>query len=153
MSIRPSLLLLALLAGSPLQGSLWPLEFEPPACDGSGPNDVDFLNPFCPWVQQFFLDQIGEGCGGGAYCPDLPVTRQQLAMLMEKAMRGTSTWDPARGVYVRTLIVHPVPGDPLASGAALLAARDSITGNSVTNPWLLNSSPGRTTWATAPSSG
>ena len=142
MRIRPRLLVLVLLAPSLSSRLALAAEFVPPACDGSGPGDVDLGSPFCPWVQQFTLDQISAGCGGGNYCPDDAVTRQQLAVMMERAMRGTATWDPARGVYLRTIIVHPVPGNTTASGTALLAAMASITGNSASNPWLLKIEPG-----------
>jgi hypothetical protein len=135
MRCRLSALLLAILA-SPLPAAV----FTPPACDGSGPGDVLLASPYCPWVQQFTKDGITAGCGGGNYCPDDAVTRQQLAVMMERAMRGTATWDPA--FYVRTVMVHPVPGDPTASGNALLAAMASITTNTATNPYLLKIEPG-----------
>jgi len=57
-------------------------------------DDIDITNPFCPWIQQLKVDEITstDGCGGGKYCPDNPVTRQQLAMLLENAVRGTDTF-------------------------------------------------------------
>ena len=36
-------------------------------------------------------DQVSAGCSLGSYCPQGPLTRQQGAMLIEKAMRGTVT--------------------------------------------------------------
>jgi len=45
---------------------------------------------FDPWIEQFGLDGITAGCGGGNYCPGTPVTRDQMAVFLEKAMRGTS---------------------------------------------------------------
>src|SRR4029453_14738201 len=55
-------------------------------------DDVGIAHPFCPWIQQLKVDEItsAAGCGGGKYCPDNPVTRQQLAMLLENAVRGTN---------------------------------------------------------------
>lgn len=44
--------------------------------------------------------------------------------------------------YVRTIVVSPVPGDDLASGAALQGALASITSNSATNRWLVKVEPG-----------
>lgn len=115
--------------------------FTPPACNAPPFSDV-VLDAFCPWVQQFGADQISAGCDAGKYCPTNPVTRQELAVLLERAMRGTATWDPAQGVYRRTVIVHPVPGSPTDAGAALLAALAGITDNADNNGWLVKLEPG-----------
>ena len=49
--------------------------------------------PFCEWVEQLVVDGISEGCDeAGNFCPNLPVTRGQLAMFLERAMRGTDSW-------------------------------------------------------------
>jgi hypothetical protein len=45
-------------------------------------------------------------------------------------------------VYVRTIIVNPVAGNPTASGTALLNALNGIAGNSATDPYLLKIEPG-----------
>jgi hypothetical protein len=55
--------------------------------------DVPASNLFCPWIEQLAADGVNAGCGEGNFCPDQPVTRQQLALYLEKAMRGTLTWD------------------------------------------------------------
>jgi hypothetical protein len=67
-------------------------QFSPPACVGMPYSDVPELDSFCPWIQQLKVDEITEGCGGGNYCPHNPVTRQQLAMMLERAVRGTATF-------------------------------------------------------------
>lgn len=70
-------------------------QFDPPPCDGAAPFlDVATTHPYCEWIQQLKADEItaGDGCGGGRYCPDNPVTRAQLAMLLERAVRGTETF-------------------------------------------------------------
>lgn len=46
------------------------------------------------------------------------------------------------GPWKRTVIVSPVPGNPIDSGLALVTALDEIVGNSATNPWLLRIEPG-----------
>lgn len=67
--------------------------FEPPSCGSASPySDVSPSSEFCPWIQQLALDHLTSGCGGGKYCPDNPVTRQQLAMILEKAIKGTDTF-------------------------------------------------------------
>jgi hypothetical protein len=61
--------------------------YEPPACNPSSLTflDVPASSLFCRWIEQAARDGITAGCGGGKYCPSLPVTREQLAMLLEKA--------------------------------------------------------------------
>ncbi|GEM_PF-3046102 len=44
--------------------------------------------------------------------------------------------------YRRTVIVSPVPGNPAASGAALLAAYNGVTGATAADPWLVKVEPG-----------
>ena len=67
--------------------------FTPPPCTPPGPfNDVPHQDPFCPWIQQLVTDQITSGCGGANYCPTGAVTRAQMAVFLELAMRGTNTW-------------------------------------------------------------
>ncbi len=123
-------------------------DFTPVPCGAAPFGDVAANQSFCPWIQQLGADQISSGCGSGNYCPNSPVTRVQLAMLLEKAMRGTATWDPWRGAYRRTLIVNPVLiGNPplpdaQASGQRLVALLGEITDNGSSNPYLLRVEPG-----------
>lgn len=67
-------------------------EFDPGTCDSTFP-DVPASSPLCPWIEQLALDGISDGCGGANFCPDLPVTRGQMALFLERAMRGTDTWE------------------------------------------------------------
>lgn len=67
----------------------------PPDCQQFDPRrftDVAFNHPYCPWIEQLANHAISPGCTAGKYCPDDPVTRAQLAMLLEKVMRGTDYW-------------------------------------------------------------
>jgi hypothetical protein len=69
--------------------------YTPPACVPGVPfSDITCTTGFDPWIEQFGADGITAGCGGGLYCPTLPVTREQMAVFIEKAMRGTATWSP-----------------------------------------------------------
>ena len=43
---------------------------------------------------------------------------------------------------IRTVLVSPVPGDPIASGTALRNALANISSPSSTNRWLLKIEPG-----------
>ena len=125
-----------------------PLAFVPQACGGAPFDDVPANHPFCAWIDRLGGDQITGGCDGGNYCPDDAVTRAQLAMMVEKAMRGTAGWDPWRGAYRRTLIVNPILTgnppqlDPLASGQRLVTLLAEINGNAIDNPYLLHLEPG-----------
>ena len=78
------------LPGGPLN------PYTPPACSGV------FSDVACPggfavnWIEEFYNDAITAGCGTNPlrYCPDSTVTRAQMAVFVEKAMRGTGTWSP-----------------------------------------------------------
>jgi len=73
--------------------------FSPPACSSQPYSDVLTGDLFCPWIQQLAADGMTLGCGGGNYCPKNAVTREQLAMLLEKAMRGTEKWTHAESFF------------------------------------------------------
>ena len=69
--------------------------YTPPACVPGVPFiDVTCTTGFDPWIEQFGADGISAGCGGGKYCPGTPVTRDQMAVFIEKAIRGTLAWSP-----------------------------------------------------------
>ncbi len=73
--------------------------YVPPACTGI------FTDVACPdgfavnWIEKLYNDGITAGCGTNplTYCPDANVTRAQMAVFIEKAMRGTSAWTPGTG--------------------------------------------------------
>jgi len=57
--------------------------FVPPGCSGL------FLDVPCPsqyanWIEQLANEQITAGCGGGNYCPALPVLRGPMATFLAK---------------------------------------------------------------------
>lgn len=148
-SMRFSLVLAGILAARPgaagaPQSISAPHLFTPPACQSAPYPDVPTNHPFCPWIQQIKQDMISNGCGAG-FCPDDPVTRQLLATMLERAMRGTSSWEPWRGALRRTLIVNPDvsgPNPPLSSGVRLLDHLAEITDASASNPYLIRLEPG-----------
>ncbi len=80
--------------------------FTPPGCSAGGEMfaDVGANDPFCGWIEQFARDGISAGCGNNNFCPDQPVTRRQLALAIERAMRGTLTFAPAPGGPRRTTV-------------------------------------------------
>ncbi len=70
--------------------------YVPPACTGV------FTDVACPggfavnWIEKFYADGITSGCNAAPleYCPDASVTRAQMAVFVERAMRGTGAWSP-----------------------------------------------------------
>jgi hypothetical protein len=55
----------------------------PPAC-GATPlfNDVPSSSAFCRWIEELARRGVVSGCGGGAYCPTAPVTREQMGVFL-----------------------------------------------------------------------
>jgi hypothetical protein len=54
----------------------------PPACATPVFTDVPASSPFCPWVEELARRGIVTGCGGGAYCPTLDVSREQMSVFL-----------------------------------------------------------------------
>jgi hypothetical protein len=72
--------------------------YNPPALGGgSGFGDVDPIYWAAAWIKQLAADGITGGCGSGNYCPDLPVTRAQMAIFLLRSKYGPSYSPPAVG--------------------------------------------------------
>ena len=56
--------------------------YLPPACATPTFNDVPASSPFCRWVEELARRGVVAGCGGGSYCPTLPVSREQMAVFV-----------------------------------------------------------------------
>jgi hypothetical protein len=66
----------------------------PPTCTGTVFTDVPCTGgPFDPWIEELAGLQITGGCGGGNYCPNNTVTRQQMAVFLLKTFEGFA-YDP-----------------------------------------------------------
>ena len=73
--------------------------YTPPACAGSFP-DVPCPSTFANWIEALAAEGITGGCGGGNYCPQNPVRRDQMAVFLLKAEHGSSYVPPAcTGVF------------------------------------------------------
>jgi hypothetical protein len=116
----------------------------PLPCEGMF-TDVPCGSQFDTWVEQFARDGITSGCAAGKYCPESSVTRRQMAVFVERAMRGASGWPP------HTVLVYHHPaaeaGSDVSSGTELLSLVAAIPDSgtempSATNPWLVKVGPG-----------
>jgi hypothetical protein len=61
--------------------------YVPPACSGLFA-DAPCPGLFTDWIEQLAAEGITAGCGGGNFCPNSPVTRQQMAVFLLKAEHG-----------------------------------------------------------------
>jgi S-layer homology domain len=61
---------------------------QPPACVPGQEmfHDVPASSPFCPFIEELARRGVTGGCGGGNFCPGDPVTRQQMAVFLIKAL-------------------------------------------------------------------
>ena len=116
-------------------------QFAPPPCTGAVFNDVNCSGLFDAWIEQYAADQITGGCGGGNYCPNGPVTRGQMAVFVEKAVRSTSTWSPGQRAFHGTAIGDGAMAQSVnayndtAVGYASLASQSFDNGGT---PWFSN---------------
>jgi IPT/TIG domain/Periplasmic copper-binding protein (NosD)/S-layer homology domain len=67
--------------------------YTPPPCVGLFP-DVPCPSLFAPWIEALSTLGITGGCGGGNYCPQNPVLRQQMAVFLLKALEGSGYVPP-----------------------------------------------------------
>ena len=73
--------------------------YEPPAASGTVFSDVP-PGGFADWIEDLFASGISAGCGGTRFCPSQPVTREQMAVFLLKASRGSAyTPPPASGIF------------------------------------------------------
>ena len=62
------------------------LQVSPAPATATFPNDVPTTHTFFRWVEALAASGISGGCGAGAFCPDAPVTRGQMAVFMATAL-------------------------------------------------------------------
>jgi hypothetical protein len=75
---------------------------EPDSCTSDPFGDVGSLSPYCRWIRQAVEDGVMTACDAGAtsFCPSHPVTREQLAVHLERALRGR-VWGQGRPLTAR----------------------------------------------------
>src|SRR5512135_2979286 len=75
-----------------------------------GARSVPCQDPDWGYIQKFYEDGYTAGCGGGLYCPDSSVQRQQMAVFLLKGEHGPSYTPPS---CMATLYNdEPCPGGP-----------------------------------------
>jgi hypothetical protein len=73
--------------------------YVPPNCSGTFP-DVPCPSTFANWIEALAAEGITGGCGGGNYCPQNPVRRDQMAVFLLKAEHGSGYVPPmCAGIY------------------------------------------------------
>lgn len=103
------------------------LGYGPPPCTGEVFGDVPCTGgSFDSWVEDLAGRGITVGCGGGNYCPDDPVTREQMAALLLKTLLGSGyTPPPCTGTV---FVDVPCTGSPFDPFIEDLAGRGITTG-------------------------
>ncbi len=82
--------------------------YVPPPCIGVF-TDVTCPGTFTDWIEDLYARGIVAGCGPGpAYCPDDPVSRQQMAVFLLKTREGPAYVPPAcQGVFADVPCASP----------------------------------------------
>jgi IPT/TIG domain/S-layer homology domain len=68
--------------------------YTPPPCTGVFA-DVPCSSGFAPWIEAMASEGITGGCGGGNFCPQNPVRRDQMAVFLMKAEHGSGYVPPS----------------------------------------------------------
>jgi hypothetical protein len=72
--------------------------YNPPAVGaGTGFGDVPPAYWAAAWIKQLAAEGITGGCAAGAYCPEAPVTRAQMAVFLLRSKYGPGYNPPGVG--------------------------------------------------------
>lgn len=66
------------------------LGFVPPSCTTPLFSDVPASGIACRWVEEMARRGIMGGCGGGRFCPDDPVSKAELALVLSRTFELTA---------------------------------------------------------------
>ncbi len=97
--------------------------YVPAAATGAVFNDVPASYWAAGWIEQLYAEGITTGCGGGNYCPDSLITRDQMAAFLLRAKHGSSYVPPAASGAV----FNDVPASYWAAGWIEQLATEGIT--------------------------
>lgn len=97
--------------------------FIPPVPSMQRFADVPLSSGYARWIEQFAIDGLTGGCGGGNYCPNGTATRAQAAVFLVQAKKGLGYVAPAPtgGVF------HDVAPDTFAAKFIEFLGREGIT--------------------------
>ena len=98
--------------------------YTPPAATGTVFADVPATHWAAAWIEQFASEGITGGCGGGNYCPDVSVTRAQMAVFLLRA-KHTSAYTPPAAAGT---VFADVPTGHWAGAWIEQLAAEAITG-------------------------
>ncbi|HEY1252033.1 MAG TPA: S-layer homology domain-containing protein [Thermoanaerobaculia bacterium] len=68
--------------------------YRPPPATGTVYVDVPRNAFAAAWIEELGHEGITSGCGGGKYCPDMTVTRAQMAVFLLRAKHGSAYVPP-----------------------------------------------------------
>ena len=69
--------------------------YAPPPCTTQVFTDVPCSSNFAPWINELVTEGVTGGCGGGDFCPQNPVRRDQMAVFLLKSEHGLGYTPPA----------------------------------------------------------
>jgi tartrate-resistant acid phosphatase type 5 len=105
--------------------------YTPPPATGSVFGDVPANFWAAAWIEQAALEGITGGCSGGNFCPDVVVTRDQMAVMLLHAEHGPGyTPPPATGS-----VFDDVPASYWAAAWIEQLAAEGITGGCDSNSY------------------
>ena len=70
-------------------------DYQPPPATGTVFADVPASAFAAAWIEALAAQGISGGCGGNKYCPNAPISRAQMAVLLLKAAHGSAYVPPA----------------------------------------------------------
>jgi hypothetical protein len=103
-----------------------PAGYAPPPCTTAPFNDVPTSSPLCPWIKELAHRGVTTGCGGGNFCPDTIVTRDQMAVFLLSTLEGPG-YAPAP-CLASSPFIDVSPSSPFCPWVAELARRGITTG-------------------------
>ena len=109
--------------------------YLPPPATGQLFTDVSADRFGAAWIEDFALAGISSGCGDGKFCPDNPVTRAQVAVLLLRGKYGAAYTPPVgkgiftdiesgKGDWAEQLVSEGIAAE---CGTALYCPADQVT--------------------------
>jgi hypothetical protein len=100
--------------------------YEPPSCTTPVFNDVLPSSPYCRFIEELFRRGAVNGCGGGNYCPNIPVSREQMAVFVLRTL--DPGLNPPACVPGSELFSDVPASSPFCKWVEELARRGVVTG-------------------------